>query len=172
MAFIRGALDRIVLLAAVFVSGCIPGFILQYQQRLGGRLEQVRADLAPFEEIARQEHGGSLTRLIQHHLNSTDVSFHAEGQAIQAMADTAERLRMHLEALHTDLFHQALILIVQNEPDIVRTTWDAYTPAFAFSPESLGFAVLVGAGFWLLFMGLWHATGFLIGVYRRRRRYA
>jgi hypothetical protein len=62
MKFVRDILDRIVLLAAVVAAGCIPSFIVQYRQRAGGRLDQVLADLAPFQEIADRNHGGSLSR--------------------------------------------------------------------------------------------------------------
>jgi hypothetical protein len=41
MSMIRGLLDRLVLIGGVLVGGCVPGFITQYHQRVGGRLDQV-----------------------------------------------------------------------------------------------------------------------------------
>ena len=35
MTFIRGILDRIILVAGVVAAGCIPSFIAQYRQRTG-----------------------------------------------------------------------------------------------------------------------------------------
>ena len=83
-------LDRIVLLAAVVAAGCVPSFIVQYRQRAGGRLDQVLADLAPFQAIADRNHGGSLAELIHYHLQSTDATFHQEGAALQSMVETAD----------------------------------------------------------------------------------
>ena len=34
MAFIRGILDRIILVVGVVAAGCIPSFIAQYRQRV------------------------------------------------------------------------------------------------------------------------------------------
>jgi hypothetical protein len=101
MAFIRGILDRIILVAGVVAAGCIPSFIAQYRQRVGGRLDQVLQDIAPFQAIADQFHHGSLAELIQHHLASVDTTFHDEGAALQAMVDSAEKLRQALQALNT-----------------------------------------------------------------------
>ncbi len=66
MKVIGAILDRIVLLLAVVAAGCIPSFMVQYRQHLGGRLDQVLADLAPFQAIADRYHGGSLTELIRY----------------------------------------------------------------------------------------------------------
>src|SRR5580658_1652890 len=111
MSVVRGILDRLVLLAAVLLAACIPSFIVQYRQRLGGRLEQVRADLAPFQAIADHNFGGSLSKLIDYHLASQDATFHQEGTAVQAMVDAATRLSAALQALNTDIVHQCLYLV-------------------------------------------------------------
>ena len=73
MFLIRGLLDRIILIGAIFAAACIPSFVVQYRQRLGGRLDQVLRDLQPFQEIANRNHGGDMKKLIQHHLASTDA---------------------------------------------------------------------------------------------------
>ena len=64
MFLLRGLLDRILLIGAIFAAACVPSFIAQYRQRLGGRLDQVLHDLAPFQEIANRNHGGDLRKLV------------------------------------------------------------------------------------------------------------
>jgi len=155
MAFIRGFLDRIILVIGVVAAGCIPSFIAQYRQRVGGRLDQVLQDLAPFQAIANQFHHGSLQELIQYHLASADSTFHNEGTAIQTMVDSAEQLRLALEALNTDLFHQMLYLLTKTDPLIARATWDIFSPAFNLTPESVVFALIVGFAIWLVFLAVW-----------------
>jgi Protein of unknown function (DUF2937) len=155
MDFIRGFLDRIILVAGVVAAGCIPSFIAQYRQRVGGRLDQVLKDLAPFQSIADQFHHGSLPELIQYHLASPDSTFHEEGTAIQTMLDSAERLKQALEALNTDLFHQLVYLASKGDPVIVRATWDIFSPSFNLTPESIVFALAVGFLVWLAFLALW-----------------
>ena len=155
MPFIRGILDRIILVAGVVAAGCIPSFIAQYRQRVGGRLDQVLQDLAPFQTIANQFHHGSLHELIQHHLASIDATFHDEGAALQAMVDSAEQLRQALQALNTDLFHQLIYLLTGADPIIAHATWEIFSPSFNLTVESVVFAFVAGISIWLIFLGVW-----------------
>ncbi len=155
MAIIRGILDRVILVVGVVAAGCIPSFIAQYRQRVGGRLDQVLQDIAPFQEIANQFHHGSLRELIQHHLISVDPTFHDEGAALQAMVDSAEQLRQALQALNTDLYHQMVYLLTKPDPLIARATWEIFSPSFNLTVESVVFALVVGVGIWLVFLAVW-----------------
>jgi len=155
MAFIRGILDRIILVVGVVAAGCIPSFIAQYRQRVGGRLDQVLQDIAPFQAIANQSHHGSLQELINYHLASADATFHNEGAALQAMLDSSDQLRQALDALNTDLFHQMFYMLTKADPLIVRATWEIFSPAFNLTSESIVFAAIIGAAIWLVFLALW-----------------
>lgn len=161
---LRGIIDRVVLLAAVLGAACIPSFIAQYRQRLGGRLDQVLRDLAPFQEIANRHHGGDIRALIDHHLRSTDATFHAEGSAIQAMVDAAQQLRAAVEGLSAGLWHQFGYLLANGDRELARATWATFSPSFGLAPESLLFALAVGVSIWLLFLLTW------VGCARLARR--
>lgn len=150
-AFLRGLLDRAVLIVAVLGAGTVPGFIAQYRQRVGGMLAQVQADLAPFLEIAQRFHGGDLERLIAHHRASSDPTFRAEGDAIATMRDAADRLQDAYTALDTDLLHQLLYLAQSIDTGIARATWDIFEPSFSFTPSGIVFALAIGLAAWLLF---------------------
>jgi hypothetical protein len=155
MPALRGLLDRIILVASIIAAGCIPSFIAQYRQRLGGRLDQVLRDLAPFQEIANRYFGGSTQALVKHHLDSADATFHQEGAAIQAMLDSAARLRAGVEALNTDLLHQLAYLSTQLDPGIARATWEVYAPSFTLTAESVAFSAILGLAIWLVFLAAW-----------------
>ena len=88
---LRGILDRIVLVVAILAAGCVPSFIAQYRQRLGGMLDQASKDLALFQDIANRFHGGDIQRLIKHHLASTDPTFRSEGVAMDITASEPPR---------------------------------------------------------------------------------
>jgi type III secretory pathway component EscR len=155
MDFIRGVLDRIILVAGVVAAGCVPSFIAQYRQRVSGQLNQVLQDLAPFQEIANRFHHGSIQELIQYHLSSANSTFHNEGTAIQTMVDSAEHLKQALQALNTDLFHQMVYLLTKADPLIARATWEIFSPSFNITPESVVFALIVGFVIWLVFIAVW-----------------
>jgi len=163
MWVVRAFLDRVVLLLGVVVAGCIPSFIVQYRQRLDGRLEQVLMDLAPFQAIADREHNGSLAELIRYHLQSNDPTFHQEGAAMQAMVQSAEQLRAMVQALNTDLAHQFSYLLGHSDQGLLRTTWDAYHPAFTLDLQGVLFALAVGVSLWGLFLVIWFALAWLLG---------
>jgi hypothetical protein len=153
-----GLLDRVVLVAGTVAGGCLPGFVAQYRQRVGGRLDQVEIDLQPFREIAARFHDGSLDALIQHHLRSRDNTFHAEGQAIQAMVDSEARLRAMFEGLQGSVFDQLVYLAAHGDRGIARATWDSFIPAFNLEASSIVVALTVGVGIWLVFIGLWNGA--------------
>ena len=169
MDYIRGIFDRIVLVVGIVAAGCIPSFITQYRQRVGGRLDQVLKDLEPFQQIANQYHQGSLKELIQHHLNSSDTTFHDEGAALQAMLSSAEQLRRALQALNTDLFHQLSYLLTGGmDPQIARAAWEMYSPSFNLTVESVVFGSIVGILIWLVFLFIWYIFARLINIFTAR----
>ena len=168
MDFIRGILDRIVLVAGVITAGCIPSFIVQYRQRVGGMLNQVLKDLAPFQAIADKLHHGSLQELIQHHLDSSDPTFYKEGAAVRALVESAEQLRITFQALDTDLFHQLSYLVAKIDPIVARATWDVFTPSFGLSVESVVFGSVVGVLIWLVFLTVWYVIDRLVAILTAR----
>lgn len=167
MFLIRGLLDRIILIGAIFAAACLPSFIVQYRQRLGGRLDQVLRDLQPFQEIANRNHGGDMKKLIQHHLASTDRTFRDEGSAIQAMVDAAARLKASVQALNADLMHQVGYLATNLDTDVAAATWSTFVPGFSFTPEYALFAITVGLAIWALFIVAWFGVARAISAPRR-----
>ena len=166
MRFIRGLVDRLLLLAAAITGGLVPGFISQYRQRLGGRLDQALADLAPWQRLADQYHHGQLAELIQYHLASPDPTFHAEGAIIQSLVQSVARLQIAVDALHTSLFRQIAYLSTHTDAELARATFSDWVPTFALSVEGILFALAFALALWLVFHALWR----LVGVAIRRGR--
>ena len=158
MRFIRGLFDRFLLVAGAIIGGLVPGFISQYRQRLGGRLDQALADLAPWQHLADQFHHGRLAELIQYHLASRDPTFHAEGAIIQSLVQTVARLQIAVDALHASLFGQLAYLSTHTDPELARATLRDWVPTFALSFEGLLFAALFALAIWLLFHSLWRVS--------------
>lgn len=171
MGLLRGLIDRLLLVAAFIAGGLIPGFVAQYRQRLGGRLDQAELDLAPWQKLADQFHHGDLQQLIQHNLASADATFREEGHVIEQLLATVHALQAAVEALHTNLFAQAAYLAVHADPGLLRATWQDFVPTFALSGEGLAFAALFALTAWLIFQGLW-AAGAGLARGGARLRYA
>jgi Protein of unknown function (DUF2937) len=170
MPIVRGVLDRLLLVSAAVAGGLIPGFIAQYRQRLGGRLDQARLDLAPWQKLADQSFHGDLDKLIQYHLSSADPTFHSEGDIIRALVATVHQLQSAVDALHGSLFSQAGYLVLHADPGLTRATWADWVPTFALSGEGLAFAATVAIVVWLLFHALWWPLALGGRGFRNRRR--
>ena len=152
---LRSLLDRLLLIAAVISGGLAPGFIAQYRQRLGGRLDQAKFDLEPWQRIADQVFKGDLDKLIQYHLASRDPVFHDDGIAIRNIADTLKHLQAAVDALHTGLFRQVGYLALHLDRGLARATWGDWVPTFATSVEGVALALLFALALWLAFQSLW-----------------
>jgi hypothetical protein len=161
MSLVRGLLDRLLLICAVVGGGLVPGFIVQYRQRLGGRLDQARLDLATWQHLADQYYQGDLERLIRYHLDSTDPTFHAEGAIIRSLLTTVQQLQSAVDALQGSLFHQAAYLTLHADPGLLRATLHDWVPTFALSPDGIVFALVLAAVVWLVFQALWHTGAWL-----------
>jgi hypothetical protein len=155
MWLVRGFLDRVLLVLAVVAGGLVPGFIAQYRQRLGGRLDQARLDLEPWKRLADQSFQGDLDKLIHYHLQSSDPTFHSEGAIIQQLVDTVQRLQAAADALHGSLVQQIGYLSTHADPALLRATSNDWVPTFALSSEGILFALAFALILWLVFHALW-----------------
>jgi Protein of unknown function (DUF2937) len=158
MRLVRGLIDRVLLVCGIVAGGLVPGFIAQYRQRLGGRLDQALLDLAPWRKIAEQYFHGDLGNLIQYHLASHDPAFHAEGAAIRSLAQSVRHLQSEAAALHGSLFRQAAYLALHADPGIARATLADWVPTFGLTMDGILFALVVALAVWLLFQGAWSVT--------------
>jgi Protein of unknown function (DUF2937) len=155
MPFIRGLLDRVLLVCAAVAGGLIPGFIAQYRQRLGGRLDQAKLDLEPWQKLADRFYQGDIDKLIQYHLSSSDPTFHSEGAIIRTLVATVHQLQSSVDALQGSLYHQLAYLALHADPSLTHATFAAWVPTFALSAEGIVFALLFAIVVWLVFQALW-----------------
>lgn len=158
MSLVRGLFDRLLLVCAVVAGGLVPGFISQYRQRLGGRLDQARLDLAPWQKIADQYFHGDLAKLIQYHLASRDPTFHSEGAAISSLVSSVQQLQSEMAALHGSLFQQIAYLAFHADPGVARATLSDWVPTFGLSMSGILFALIFAIGLWLIFQAAWSLT--------------
>jgi hypothetical protein len=169
LRFVRGLFDRVLLVAAVIVGGLVPGYIAQYRQRLGGRLDQAQLDLEPWQKIANQFHQGDLDKLIRYHLNSTDPTFHSEGEVIRALVNTVHQLQVAVHAMQGSLIEQTRYLLFHADPALARATLADWVPTFALSVEGILFALGFALLLWLLFHAIWGLIELAFGAFRGRR---
>src|SRR2546429_7918886 len=153
MLFLRGLFDRLFLVTATVAGGLVPGFIAQYRQRLGGRLDQARLDLEPWQRLADEFRHGDIRTWIQYHLDSGDAKFHAEGDVIRSLVDAVRQLQSAVDALHGSIVRQVGYLLLHADPGLARATFNDWVPTFALSAEGIVFALAFAAVTRLVFQG-------------------
>ncbi len=158
MSLVRGLFDRLLLVCAVVGGGLVPGFISQYRQRLGGRLDQAQLDLAPWQKIADQFFHGDLGSLIRYHLQSKDATFHSEGAVIRSLIATVQHLQGEVAALHGNLFQQAGYLALHGDPELARATLRDWVPTFGLSAQGILFALAFALAVWLIYQAAWSCS--------------
>jgi hypothetical protein len=169
MSFLRGLFDRLLVVCAAVAGGLAPGFISQYRQRLGGRLDQALLDLQPWQSLADRFYHGDVEQLIQYHLSSSDPKIQAEGVIIRSLVATVHQLQSAVDALHGSLFHQVAYLALHADPGLVRATFGDWIPTLSLSAEGLLFALACAVAVWVIFRALWWLLALVGGRLLRRR---
>ena len=167
---IGGLLDRMVLLGGVLLGGALPSFMQQYRQRLGGRLDQAREQLAAWQDLADRLHGGDLAALVAHHRASADATFLQEAQLIESVQAEVGALDAAVSAIQGGSWEQLAGMLAHLRAADMQATWSVFEPAFPMTMQGISFALLLGGTFWLLWVGAVGAARHLAARRLRARR--
>ncbi len=147
----RSVIDKIFFAVGLFIGSQIPNFIVQYRQRVGGRLDQARENLEQFQQIANKFHNGSITELIKKHLSSADPTFNEEGLVIKKLVEKTNYLLESYNSLDTNLINQIKYLIFNIDMEIASATWSIYKPGLILTVEEIICALVFGFLFSFVF---------------------
>ncbi|MFA6960494.1 MAG: DUF2937 family protein [Opitutaceae bacterium] len=148
----EGLLDRVLCLLGAVTFCQLPEFIQQYLQRLGGRLDEARLQLAKFEEIARQSHL-TLQQFIERTSANADTVVAKLGGVMQDTSDRVAALTRAMDAIqHASLWEKPFVFFAHIDPSIANATLDIYRPAVPTTAEGLIYAA---AGM-LAILGTYH----------------
>lgn len=126
-------------LGAAFTSQ-FPAFFQQYQQRLGGSLDQAKVAVQRVEQVA-QALGMTVDKMVERFMLSRDVAYQSLGAInIQALEDLArlEKADTALsEATGADKFLQ---FMSHFDPFVAEGAWRTFEPAVPLTTEALIYA--------------------------------
>lgn len=135
-------LDGLVAIVGATGFAQFPAFYQQYRQRLGGRLDQARQDVARTLADATDE-GKTLEAYIQDLGNSGSS---AAAQAAQRELERVENLNALQSAYATlteaELWQRPLLFAQHFHPGIADDAFEAFQPAFPVSIEALVYAAV------------------------------
>lgn len=145
----EGLLDRVLCLLGAVAFCQLPEFIQQYLQRLGGRLDEARRQLAEFEAVARQSKL-TLPQFIDRTSANPDEAVARLGGVMQGTIDrVAELSRAETALRDASLWEKPFVFFAHLDTSIAGATLDIYRPAVPTTVEGLvyalaGMAVILG----------------------------
>ena len=136
-------------LGAAFTSQ-FPAFFQQYQQRLGGSLDQAKVAVQRVEQVA-QALGMTVDKMVERFMLSRDVAYQSLGAInIQALEDLA-RLEKADTALSVATGADKFLQFMSHfDPVVAEGAWRTFEPAVPLTTEALiyaGIGMLLGIFF-------------------------
>ena len=145
MKMIKGLLDRIVFAVGVLLFMQVPHFIDQYEQRLGGYYQAQVKHLEQYQNIANQQHQGSLSALIREFESSVKPSVQQTAAHLRTLDEQAKALKKDVDVLANDSFVEKVShMVVSVKVDIAHAVIQSYTPAFPLTLAALVCGLLGG----------------------------
>lgn len=138
----------------------IPTFVQEYEQRLGGAIDELARAVDRDAENARAT-GLDLNAFLQKHELSGDPAFHKTGQAMRERVTRHRSLTAAAKALEAaPVWRKPLLVAADADRDILMRAWEKFRPTLTLDPL-FGLAGLIVA---LVFRDLaaW-LGGFLFG---------
>jgi competence protein ComGC len=128
----------------------VPNFIDQYEKRVDAHLQEVTANLQPFQEIADKFFRGSVDNLIESHFNTDEQAFRDEGKEIENLFQRKKRFEVDLAAMKTSLPMKAVNISLHGDREMIDEVLVQYSYAAPMNQEALVFSASVA--FTILFM--------------------
>lgn len=136
-------------LAGLLSASQIPGYVQEYEQRLGGARDEVTRLLEEFSAIAERS-GTDLATYAERLAGDDDPSIGATGREIISLSERVYRMTTHAEALAvSSRFMKPVVLVRDGDREIIGAAWKAYHHTLTLDPE-FG-AIGLGVG-WFVFI--------------------
>ena len=135
-----------------FAVSQIPRFLQEYEQRLGGALQEASRQL---EEYRRNAESSNLTfnEYVGRHLDSADAAMRATGRTIQNSVLRVADLREQTQRIGTATkFAKPFVLARNYDGSLLRATWERFAITATFDPAFGAIGLVLG---WLLNALLW-----------------
>lgn len=148
----EGLVDRVLCLLGAVAFCQLPEFIQQYLQRLGGRLDEARLQVAKFEEIARQS-SLTLSQFIERTSATPDAAVAKLGGLMREAVQRVESLAAAENAIRSaSAWEKPFAFFAHLDRAIASATLEVYKPAVPATVEGACYAL---AGM-VVMLGIYH----------------
>jgi hypothetical protein len=142
-------------LAFTIAFSQVPVYIQQYEQRLGGAVDELGSVVAKDRENA-QGLNMDLDAFIRRHETSPETAFRETGKAMRARTERLVRLEGALERLEgASPWARPFVMARDADPAIAVRAWEAFHFTLALDPVYGLVGLLAGLFFWDLVSWPW-----------------
>jgi len=141
---LRSYIRLLLFTLALLVGVQIPGFMLDYEQRVDAhRLESDQA-LGGFRRTAQQYFEGSLDGLLAHYQTSEDPVFRSDADSLAVLMRRNALFNEEWQALQGPWYQRAWHILVRPNPELRDETLRQYRYQVVLTPEAIGWGVGLG----------------------------
>jgi hypothetical protein len=137
-----GFLDRVLCVVGAVACSQGPEFIQQYQQRLGGHVDEAKRQIVQYENVAQQS-GMTLDRFIAQTNANADAAVAKLGGVMNDAVSRLQYLESSQQALsQASAFERPFVFFRTMDSEIAEATWSVFKPAVPATAEGLVYAVV------------------------------
>jgi len=152
LKFFEAVIDRIVSVAGALIFIQIPAFLVQYQQRLGGHVDELARLIKQYKSAAATN-GKSVEEYIKLHLNSGVKEFISTGELMTENMERFTELSLALQNLSESSGVKKLLVFLKSiNFDIFRETYKNFVPGISFNLDSILYCIVGIIFFMLLYL--------------------
>jgi len=166
--FLESLLDRVVSAAGALVFIQIPAFLVQYQQRLGGHVDELSLLIKKYKSAA-VDNGRTVEEYIGLHLQSDVKEFVSTGKIMSGNIERFTDLSSALKSLSESKGLIKLFSFIKNfDSDIFKAALKNFVPGISFSFDTLLYGALGIIFFMTIYFIIKKTLQFIIQKVRNR----
>lgn len=142
LLFLESLLDRIICVAGALIFAQLPAFIVQYQQRLGGHVDELGRIIAKYRAYAA-DNNRTLEEYINIHLQSNVKEFASTGRLMTENLARFNELSSALKEITDSTGIMKLVMFVKNiDMEIYRAAMKNFVPGITFNSEVILYGII------------------------------
>ena len=142
LKFLEAVIDRIAAVVGAIVFIQIPAFLVQYQQRLGGHVDELARLIKQFKSAAAKQ-GITVEKYIELHLNSGINEIKSTGELMTENMERFTDLSLALQNLSESSGVKKLFVFLKSmDFDIFKGTYKDFVPGISFSLDSILYCIV------------------------------
>ncbi|UVL57657.1 DUF2937 family protein [Pseudomonas sp. B21-035] len=137
----RSYLRLLLFTCGLLVGLQVPGYIVDYSQRVEAHLLESREGLKGFEDTAKRFFNGDLQALVRHYRSSDDPVFTSDANSIESLVIRNRQFEQEWQIVQGPWLAKTWHVLVTANPQLREETLNAYRYQILLNPEALAWGL-------------------------------